>query len=236
IHDYSSRQDVVSTVPIYTDDVGCVGGPSVFQPCQTQCTASSLNPVQEIRCAVGILEQNPSRNMIITKPGVYYIGLDNLLITTPCLITGTNQGDALIRGGTSLQHDNQYLSKIQSEIVDEEEIRESIKLESLNDDPLMMNSPNNNKSLITKQPKLGQNMPNPFSDITSIPCYIPENSYEASIRIYGNIGQLLKIIPVSHFGEGIVDLMTLYMSNGYYTYTLLVDGKIIDTKKMSLIR
>lgn len=92
------------------------------------------------------------------------------------------------------------------------------------------------QAVVIENARLGQNMPNPFNSSTRIPYSIPQNSNKAVIEVHGINGQLIKTIPINTFGEGIVELQTQNLSNGQYTYTLEVDGRVIDTKKMNLVK
>jgi len=59
---------------------------------------------------------------------------------------------------------------------------------------------------------------------------------KATILIHNINGQLIESIAIQQFGEGALELQTTNLSNGQYTYSLEVDGLIIDTKKMNLVR
>ena len=79
---------------------------------------------------------------------------------------------------------------------------------------------------------LGQNEPNPFSDRTSISYSIPEGSTDASLRIFSVTGQLIETVQITQTGSGKVQLDNANLTNGTYTYQLIVDGRIVDTNKM----
>lgn len=81
-------------------------------------------------------------------------------------------------------------------------------------------------------PYLFQNIPNPYSDITSIRYYIPFDYNRAEIVLTTVTGQILTRIPVNKVGEGSVDFSRATLSSGIYLYTLYLDGKRIDTKRM----
>ncbi len=83
---------------------------------------------------------------------------------------------------------------------------------------------------------LAQNVPNPFRGSTKIDYSIPANSKSASIDFFNNAGQRLKTVNLEQFGKGSIDLTNSNLPSGVYSYTLSVDGQIIDTKKMSILR
>jgi len=79
---------------------------------------------------------------------------------------------------------------------------------------------------------LDQNIPNPFSNSTTIGYYLPENHGNAYINFYAQDGTLLKSIRLSSKGKGILNLRASDLSSGVYHYALVIDGKIIDNKQM----
>lgn len=79
---------------------------------------------------------------------------------------------------------------------------------------------------------LEQNRPNPFTDFTSISYNIPANSKASSIEIYDINGQLYKTVDIDHTGEGILNVRAGDLTNGIYSYRLVVDGQVIATNKM----
>lgn len=79
---------------------------------------------------------------------------------------------------------------------------------------------------------LQQNLPNPFAEQTSISYYLPDNIGKAQILFYNAQGKLIQSTEVIQKGKGTLNVFASDLSNGIYTYTLVVDGKIIETKKM----
>ena len=81
---------------------------------------------------------------------------------------------------------------------------------------------------------LQQNIPNPYNHTTSIAYNLPAQFSSAQIIVTDNTGKTLKTINVSGAGKGILHLDASTLSSGSYNYSLYVDGKLIDTKKMML--
>lgn len=80
-----------------------------------------------------------------------------------------------------------------------------------------------------------QNTPNPFSKNTIIKCYVPSSANKAQLAVYSIDGKQLKTFPLTNsINEITIDANTL--SSGEYIYSLLVDGKKIDSKHMVLTR
>ena len=82
--------------------------------------------------------------------------------------------------------------------------------------------------------QLYQNVPNPFSANTEIKYFLPAAIAKAHLYIHDMQGKQIKIIPLTQRGEGVVQILGSELSAGMYVYTLVADGKIVDTKRMIL--
>ncbi|HXB40830.1 MAG TPA: tail fiber domain-containing protein [Bacteroidia bacterium] len=78
---------------------------------------------------------------------------------------------------------------------------------------------------------LNQNNPNPYAEQTTITYNVPTKYSSAQILFYDNNGRLIKSVDVTK-GKGQLNVYANDLTNGVYSYTLIVDGKIMDTKKM----
>ncbi|HYK44950.1 MAG TPA: tail fiber domain-containing protein [Parafilimonas sp.] len=101
-----------------------------------------------------------------------------------------------------------------------------------------MQTATNNLS-VTVGASLGQNIPNPFNHTTTIQYSLPQRFSSAKIIVTDKTGKLLKEVNLgsppgkgnsNNSGNIMVDASTL--SSGAYQYSMLVDGKLIDTKQM----
>jgi hypothetical protein len=79
---------------------------------------------------------------------------------------------------------------------------------------------------------LDQNVPNPFTESTMITYTLPQNYTKAEMIFTNNQGQLVKTISLNGKGEGRLNVMANDLSHGIYSYSLVVDGRILDSKKM----
>ncbi len=79
---------------------------------------------------------------------------------------------------------------------------------------------------------LNQNVPNPFAEQTTITYNIPQNVTFAQILFYDINGRQIKAVDINKKGKGQLNVFANDLSNGVYSYTLIVDGKIFETKKM----
>jgi hypothetical protein len=85
---------------------------------------------------------------------------------------------------------------------------------------------NNNKAV------LFQNEPNPFDGATIIRYFIPENVSNAYVVFYDITGKEVCKTEVKEKGFGKIEASTENLVGGIYSYSIIVDGKAMDTKKM----
>jgi hypothetical protein len=83
---------------------------------------------------------------------------------------------------------------------------------------------------------LNQNIPNPFSENTTINLYLPNTVSRATLYIYNMQGEQIKYIAVNERGNTSVTIEGHTLKAGMYLYTLIADGKEVDTKKMILTK
>lgn len=79
---------------------------------------------------------------------------------------------------------------------------------------------------------LYQNTPNPFSEKTTIRYQLPENTQNAEMKFYDALGNFIKSCKLISKGIGSLEVFGNGVAAGIYTYSLFVDGKIIENKKM----
>lgn len=79
---------------------------------------------------------------------------------------------------------------------------------------------------------LYQNTPNPFGKETVIEYYITAMQQSAYIMIYDLNGRELSRYPITATGKGKVTVNGENLSSGVYMYSLVLDGKEIDSKRM----
>ena len=80
---------------------------------------------------------------------------------------------------------------------------------------------------------LYQNTPNPFKEQTVIRFSLADNAQNAAICIFDMTGKMLKKLPISS-GETSVSINGWELGEGMFLYTLIVNGREIDTKRMIL--
>ncbi|MCB0628192.1 MAG: tail fiber domain-containing protein [Saprospiraceae bacterium] len=80
-----------------------------------------------------------------------------------------------------------------------------------------------------------QNQPNPFQNSTIIPYFIPEQVQKAQLQLTDASGRIIQTFDVNGRGEGRFTLTGDQLSHGVYYYTLLLDGRLVATRKMIAI-
>ena len=117
-------------------------------------------------------------------------------------------------------------------VVDENEILE-IDLES-------NSSINDNYELQITNYELKQNYPNPFNPVTKINFQYPiSNNQYSEIVVHNSLGQQVWSSPITNHALSVTGSCIFDGSNlnsGIYYYSLIIDGKKIDTKSMVLIK
>lgn len=92
------------------------------------------------------------------------------------------------------------------------------------------------KGLVNNSPSLLQNYPNPYTEQTSIAYYLPKRTRNASILIFDGNGKEIGRAKLSKSGRGTITLANMSLPSGMYLYSLVVNGKVMDTKKMIVAR
>lgn len=82
---------------------------------------------------------------------------------------------------------------------------------------------------------LFQNSPNPFGYGTIIKYFVPDNT-NAQIIFYDEFGRKLKEFKVEEKGMGQVNISAINLASGVYSYSLIVNEKVVDTKKMMKVK
>ncbi|MCC6865004.1 MAG: T9SS type A sorting domain-containing protein [Ignavibacteria bacterium] len=84
---------------------------------------------------------------------------------------------------------------------------------------------------------LFQNYPNPFNPVTQIR-FILKKSGNIELKIFDINGKLVRILMNSYYnlGEHYINFESNDLSSGIYFYQLLVNDKVINTRKMILLK
>ncbi|MBL7911207.1 MAG: tail fiber domain-containing protein [Bacteroidia bacterium] len=162
-------------------------------------------------------------------------GKDGDVATTPNYkgVKYVNLIPVLVAG---IQEQQQQIEKQSESIINQQKQIEELKtlLQSLANNT--EGTKNNHSTAINLSDKnaivLNQNVPNPFAESTVITYNVPTDFNKAQIIFITNDGKVIKSIDISVKGEGRLNVFANDLSSGMYSYSLIVDGKTIDTKKM----
>lgn len=84
--------------------------------------------------------------------------------------------------------------------------------------------------------ELFQNDPNPFKEKTVIACTVAESVRSAMLYVYDMQGKQVAEYPVDGRGKTSVTIEGGSLDAGMYLYSLIADGKVVDTKRMILTK
>ncbi len=92
------------------------------------------------------------------------------------------------------------------------------------------------KSITLSSAAILQNVPNPFTNNTTIQYSLPSGYSNAMIVIMDKSGKTLKTVSLNGSNSGNINVETSTLSAGAYQYSLIVDGRLAGTKQMLLSR
>ena len=79
---------------------------------------------------------------------------------------------------------------------------------------------------------LGQNKPNPFGTSTEIEVSVPESVQSAFVYVYDLQGKKVQQVNLTARGRQTVQLNATSLADGMYLYSLIADGKVVETRRM----
>ena len=88
-----------------------------------------------------------------------------------------------------------------------------------------------NSKTISQKVVLEQNIPNPFSDRTTIKYQLPQGTSRASLIIFDMNGGIKKEFPLTE-NKSEISVTASQIGKGLFIYSLVQNGQILETKKM----
>jgi hypothetical protein len=150
---------------------------------------------------------------MITYKMVNYVGL------IPFLTKGIQEQQMMIEQQSS------EIDQLKSQI---NELNEKmLRLENLVDHQL-----NNGTTNVNRSSQLFVNNPNPFDKQTTIRYFISQNVITASILLMDMNGKVINTFELTQKGEGSITVQGDQLTSGMYSYILMIDGNVADSKKM----
>jgi len=91
-------------------------------------------------------------------------------------------------------------------------------------------------TIASEKATLDQNIPNPFSSTTRVDISLPTTVKSATLYIYNMQGSQVKSYTITNRGNTSITIDGYTLDAGMYLYSLIADGKEVDTKKMILTK
>lgn len=79
---------------------------------------------------------------------------------------------------------------------------------------------------------MDQNHPNPFTNETLVRYYLGQKFSSACLNVYDLTGKQIISIPITQKGQSSISIGSEKLGAGIYIYSIIADGKIVDSKKM----
>jgi len=145
--------------------------------------------------------------------------------------------------GVKLMDYDQIIPLTVAAIKEPQLILDSLKIELENLKGVISDNSNNNGTVgvndnaSIKETVLYQNRPNPFNERTIIEYEIEVNNFSSgSIVVFDMNGTLLKSYPINETGKNQLTINGGELKAGMYIYSLIVNNKEVDTKRMILLK
>jgi len=94
------------------------------------------------------------------------------------------------------------------------------------------NQPQNAKAVFLTNASIEQNVPNPFSNTTTIHYILPRSYSSAKIIITDMSGKSVKEVNIHGTGSGSLNVAAPELTSGNYNYSFYIDGRLMATKQM----
>lgn len=133
---------------------------------------------------------------------------------------------------TIIQEKEARITQIEQELADLKQLVQQV----LGENNASPSKPNTASTILHEPATLKQNQPNPFTENTLIEYHLPKGTLAAQLQITNPNGQVIQVIVLEGIGEGQVNLKSGTLTAGSYFYSLIIDGKVVDTKQMVLTK
>ncbi|CAN5739022.1 hypothetical protein BH10BAC2_BH10BAC2_35230 [soil metagenome] len=164
-----------------------------------------------------------------TKDGLYGLRYTDFVVPLVKAVQElSSQNDSLKNENTSLRKDFNDLKNIVLSIQQKQNQCSSCNA--------VTNNVSQSYTTLSHASSLEHNIPNPFTNTTSIGYTLPNQFTNAKIIITDKNGKTLKTVNISGSGKGSLKIDASTLSAGAYQYSLYIDGRLIDTKQMILVK
>jgi hypothetical protein len=141
------------------------------------------------------------------------------------MMTHDVAANALYNSGVLRSHEvTRQLQKVERQIMEQNRFTAAL---------LEAHSTLNQVSKLNRRATLLQNAPGPFHHTTKIHFQLTEDASSASIKLHNAEGKPVALFSdIRNTGHVVIEANSL--TPGVYYYTLLIDGRVAETKKMIL--
>ena len=195
-------------------------------PCETDSAISALSSVMSmdvVKYAVWSDEDDPKQpatTRYALAPDVLKLLYPTLVCQTADDIEGVNYTELVPLLVRSIQELQQEVEQLKTSLISLNNSRRQTRSGSLQQDAELRYSA-----------ALMQNSPNPVREQAIIGYTLVGDYTEAAICIYDMKGNAIKTFDI-HSGTNSVMVNSSEFGSGLYLYSLIVDGNVVDTKKM----
>lgn len=157
--------------------------------------------------------------------GFYAVDYEGMI---PVLLTiAKEQGKTIADQQSQLDQQKDAIKQQQKQIDELKSVLQSLATSNATDKSTGLAVTLSDKNSVV----LNQNIPNPFAESTVISYNIQVDFTKAQILFTTSEGNLVKTVDITE-KAGNLTVFANDLSHGVYTYSLIVDGKTISTKKM----
>ena len=200
-----------------------------------------IQDTTDLKDKVGFIAQElmavlPNLVCLIPETNMYAVEYASLI---PYLVKAFQEAQeekaALEEQTTELQ---EQVSELRDQLASLQEIMQSLLAQTeyvttVSKNDAAKHSPKNT----IQEAKLFQNLPNPFSEKTVIRYELPKMAGNAYLQVFDVSGRMLQNITLPHAQEiGQIEISAGELTPGSYTYSLVVSGKVVDSKRMVVTR
>jgi trimeric autotransporter adhesin len=89
--------------------------------------------------------------------------------------------------------------------------------------------------ILNESPSLNQNIPNPFTGKTNIHYFVPETAKQAKV-VFATQGGIEVYTTTIQTGQGSLEIDASQLAPGNYVYSLVVDGILVASKQLVLVK
>ena len=176
----------------------------------------------------GTVAPTANTGIIIGGKTQYALPVDIIKAQYPALIIKDSNGNEYVNYTQLVPLLVQAIKELKEEV---DELREAAASSQSRKAPTYINT----TSIDNAQGSVSQNTPNPFTGLSTLRVSVPDDATDAYLDILTSNGQSVKRIPVDN-GQSEVSLNSYEFAPGTYLYTLVVNGKAVDTKRMVINR